>query len=182
LTLRITTISALAGLWFLALAGVADAHLIASPKNDTLAATLASQQRNLAHVRYVCNNGAGEHKRFSCPWVKILVREIATTKARMRPSKMELAWAWYRTPATQCVCDHEGGWTSVGPTAHDGSYYAGRFQKDASFERETAFGRRMQARYGRSIHWPPWAQVFQAYEVWSYAGWSRWPTYAKYCA
>jgi hypothetical protein len=178
LTLRITTISALAGLWFLALAGVADAHLIARPKNDTLAARLASQERNLAHARYVCNHGGGDHRRWACEarrgW---LAEERAKTARAMRPSKMEKAWAWYRTSTTQCVCDHEGGWRT------DSNYpYAGRFQMDPSFERETAFGARMQRKYGRANNWPPWAQVFHAFEVWSYAGWSRWPTYAKYCA
>jgi len=86
-------------------------------------------------------------------------------------------WAWYYRWDTQCVVNHEGGWTSVNPSG-----YYGRFQMDVSFQKETAFGRRSYNRWGTANHWPPWAQVYHAYEVWRYAGWSRWPTYRRYCS
>lgn len=52
---------------------------------------------------------------------------------------------------------------------------------DRSFETETAYGRWAERRWGRASSWPPIVQVRHAYEVWLYAGWSRWPTYRRYC-
>ena len=78
---------------------------------------------------------------------------------------------------TQCVVNHEGGWTSVNPAG-----YYGRFQMDVSFQTETPFGRRAYRRWGTPNRWPPKGQVFHAWTIWTDAGWSRWPTYERYCA
>lgn len=86
------------------------------------------------------------------------------------------SWAWYKSRATQCVVAHEGGWTSVNPAG-----YYGRFQMDRAFQRETAYGRRAMRRWGLAHRWPPRVQVHHAWTIWRYAGWSRWPTYARYC-
>lgn len=85
-------------------------------------------------------------------------------------------WAWYARWDTQCVVNHEGGWKSVNRAG-----YYGRFQMDVSFQTETSFGKWAFRRWGTANHWPHWAQVKHAYEVWRYSGWSRWPTYARYC-
>jgi hypothetical protein len=170
----------------------AQAHLVqvaGKPTRSLLENRAARQRENLAHARYVCRHGARANQRWHCAakvWIKREWNETmnllrpATVSVPAQPRGMSAAWAWYRTGATQCVVNHEGGWTS--PSIDPPGMYAGRFQMDASFERETTFGAAMQERYGRAWSWPPWAQVYHAYEVWLYAGWSRWPTYARYCA
>ena len=96
------------------------------------------------------------------------------------PTKMQ-AKRWYRRSDTQCVVTAESKdntWTAV---SSDGTY-RGRFQMDYSFETETPYGRWAERRWGRSDNWPPIVQIIHALEVWLYAGWSRWPTYYRYCA
>lgn len=91
------------------------------------------------------------------------------------------AWKWYKRSDTQCVVDresHDDTWRAV---SSRGTYH-GRFQMDYSFETETSYGRWAERRWGRASHWPPIVQVRHAFEIWLYAGWSRWPTYARYCA
>lgn len=88
------------------------------------------------------------------------------------------ACEWYFDGATQCEVSHEGWFTT-----DSNSPYAGRFQMDETFERGTTLGKAMQARYGRASHWPPWAQIEHAYEVWTVRGWGPWPPYYNYgCA
>jgi hypothetical protein len=88
------------------------------------------------------------------------------------------ACAWYLDGATQCEVSHEGGFTTdSNPT------YKGRFQMDYGFETSTAFGKQMEALYGRASHWPASAQIDHAYEVWLSRGWGPWPPYYKFgCA
>lgn len=102
-----------------------------------------------------------------------VIRIREATPADCRGGASQEACAWYFDGATQCEVSYEGGWTSVSP---DGTY-AGRFQMDSSFEAETTFGAAMQRALGRANNWPSWAQIQHAYEVWSYAGWGRWPPY-----
>lgn len=90
-------------------------------------------------------------------------------------SASKAACAWYADGATQCEVAHEGAWTSV----NSAGYY-GRFQMDTSFQQETPFGAAAYAQYGTAEKWPPSVQIQQAFNVWSYAGWSRWPPYSKY--
>lgn len=47
-------------------AAPAAAHLPYKTKNDTLREQLRVQRLNLAHARYVCKQGANEHKRWAC--------------------------------------------------------------------------------------------------------------------
>jgi hypothetical protein len=93
------------------------------------------------------------------------------------PKSLSDAWAWYNRSDTQCVVNHEGGFSSV----NSAGYY-GRFQMDVSFQKETHFGRWAYSRWGTANNWPSWAQVVHAYDVWTRSGWSRWPTYYNYCA
>lgn len=103
---------------------------------------------------------------------------IAASVAFTAPAQAgkSAAWSWYQRSDTQCVVNHEGGWTSVNKWG-----YYGRFQMDVSFQRETPYGRWAYARWGTADHWPPDVQVQHAYSIWRYAGWSRWPTYNRYC-
>ena len=106
-------------------------------------------------------------------------RQAHRLSSACQASGLAAAWAWYHRGDTQCEVSHEGGWTSVS----SGGTYAGRFQMDYGFETSKAFGRSMERRYGRANAWPPWAQVYHAYEVWLDRGWSPWPPYYVYgCA
>jgi hypothetical protein len=114
-------------------------------------------------------------------WLKHrMAQKITAYHNRLKPAGISSAWAWYYTRDTQCVVNEEGAWNS--PSNDPPGMYAGRFQMDEAFEKETTFGRTMSDRYGRAWNWPPWVQVYHAWTIWKYAGWSRWPTYAKYCA
>lgn len=62
-------------------APVASAHLITKPKDHTRSSIHASQLKNLAHARYVCNNGGGAHKRWSCKAVVWLTFQAKRTEA-----------------------------------------------------------------------------------------------------
>lgn len=177
----------------LAATPASDAHLVTKPASRSLKNVLKSQTKNYAHARYVCRKGGGQHKRWACwatsstivpktgqGWLRAELRETLNRLRRPLDPRQVAAWEWYNRSDTRCVVDHEGGWKSRSIDPPD--VYAGRFQMDYSFERETAFGRKMYDRYGRAWNWPPAAQVLHAYEVWLYAGWSRWPTYARYCS
>jgi len=161
-------------------AAPAQAHLVRVPDypgKSLLANRLASQTINVKHARYVCKHGANAHQRWACKAVKWLVRERNETKAAMAPRVSSSAWAWYLSSDTQCVTNHEGAFTT-----NTGNGYYGRFQMDVSFQNETAYGRAAYRRYGTADRWPPAVQVQHAHDIWSYAGWSRWPTYARYCS
>src|SRR5215204_2780716 len=68
-------------------AAPASGHLIAHhPKNTkNLRLIEGSQTRNLAHAKYVCANGAGKHKRWSCHATKWLTRELNETWTALHP-------------------------------------------------------------------------------------------------
>jgi hypothetical protein len=158
-----------------ALTDDAAAHLPAGVPHGSAVQKSKAATRNLAHARGACRAYRrvlmGHHPRSHCRAVPWLERVRAELAARANPS-----WAWYRSSATQCVVAHEGGWTSVNPVG-----YYGRFQMDVSFQNETAYGRRAFRRWGTANRWPPAVQVFHAWSIWKVAGWSRWPTYYRYC-
>jgi Transglycosylase-like domain len=89
---RFTLLLPLLSVLVLSLIGIQDAgaHLTAKAKtkHDTLSARKVRQEKNLAHARYVCNNGANKHKRWACRaamkpgW---LVDELKETLAAMTP-------------------------------------------------------------------------------------------------
>lgn len=86
------------------------------------------------------------------------------------------ACEWYFDGATQCEVSHEGGWTT------DSNWpYAGRFQMDQGFETSgDELGPQMERLYGRASHWPSWAQIQHAYNLWLNRGWNPWPPYYRY--
>ena len=89
--LSIVVVAAL--LLTLVLAGRADAHLVTRTKEgDSLRAQEKSQMINLAHARYVCRRGARAHKRWACHAKRWLARELAQTRAAMRP---RISGMWY---------------------------------------------------------------------------------------
>ncbi len=159
----------------LAIPTAASAHLIAPLKTGTPTSQLTAAKKNLAHARGACRAhtraGSANSTRSHCkaiPWLQ-QVREDRFVAANP-------AWAWYLTPTVQCVVNHEGAWTSVNPAG-----YYGRFQMDIPFQNETPYGRAAFSRWGTANNWPPIVQVKHAHGVWTYAGWSRWPTYYAYC-
>jgi hypothetical protein len=155
----------------LAVPPTAGSHLPHGPKG-----TLKTAERNLAHAKGACaayrKVRQARSPRSHCAAIPWLRQVRAERFVAANP-----AWAWYRSSATQCVVNHEGGWTSVNPAG-----YYGRFQMDVSFQNETAYGRAAYRRWGTANNWPPLVQVRHAYSIWLYAGWSRWPTYARYCS
>ena len=63
---------------------VADAHLIRFPDKPKLSALEnreRSQHRNLLHAAYVCEQGAGKHKRWACKATVWLRRELKQTRS-----------------------------------------------------------------------------------------------------
>ncbi len=63
----------------------AQAHLVTKPKGETLKHRLASQTENLAHAKYVCRRGKGDHKRWSCKAVAWLTSERKETYRKLNP-------------------------------------------------------------------------------------------------
>lgn len=63
----------------------AQAHLVTKPKGDSLKDRLASQTENLAHAKFVCRHGGGDHKRWSCKAVAWLTTELKETKNALKP-------------------------------------------------------------------------------------------------
>ena len=105
---------------------------------------------------------------------------MRAVQSRLRPSEYEAAMHWFQTSGAKCVKNREGAWTSRGPRARDGSYYAGGFQADATFERNYGleFVRRFKA---RAHDWPMWAQIIMAYRGFKDRGWGPWPKTAPAC-
>lgn len=115
----------------LAVATPAQAHLIVKPKDRTLQARVASQERNLAHARYVCTEGSGNPKRWHCAaayrpgWI---ARELRETKAAITRQEllsyggnpnvrlgrqMAATYGWhigYQWDALYDLWNHESGW------------------------------------------------------------------------
>src|SRR5262245_28749527 len=98
-------------------AAPASADLISKPKCDTLHCILESQSRNLAHVKYVCNNGAKKAKRWSCHAVRWLSREIGETRRALTPD-----WASIQIRYATLIAEASAGdpWPNC-PDPYDGS-------------------------------------------------------------
>lgn len=102
----------------------AQAHLVTHPKCKTLTCRAASQTANLAHVRYVCNNGSGRHVRWHCKWVTILERELAETNAALNPTPSLKEWIRANDPCGYEVIDRETGgtWSTTVTNPDSGAY------------------------------------------------------------
>jgi hypothetical protein len=70
------------------LARTSEAHLVRHPDKPGLSVLEnreASQVANLAHARYVCRRGGGEHKRWACAARSWLLEELSETRRALRP-------------------------------------------------------------------------------------------------
>ena len=83
--MRISHATALVSVIAALVASPAQAHLVAKPKDNTLKAQAASQKENLAHARYVCKHGKGQHKGWSCKAVTWLSKEYRETQILLSP-------------------------------------------------------------------------------------------------
>lgn len=116
--------------------------------------------------------GRGEMRKARV-WVRVIRREIAETKAALRPRR-QLASSWL-VGAFMCIHSHEGAWD-----ANTGNGYHGGLQMDASFE--AAYGAEYVSRWGGAENWPVWAQVNAAIRAYqSGRGFSPWPQTARMC-
>ena len=91
----------------------AEAHLISKPKSDTLESRLHSQTLNYKHTRYVCNNGAKSHKRWSCKAKTWLNRERLETRHILFPPPVEVLDKKAAIPypwGAIANCESHGNW------------------------------------------------------------------------
>lgn len=115
------TLVGIAAALALAFAPGALAHLPAKPTSPKLESRAASQAENLAHARYVCRRGGGDHRRWACVASSWLARELAETKSSIDARRVaslgprglayELAGArgWPREPLDEII-GQESGW------------------------------------------------------------------------
>lgn len=75
----------------------AQAHLVTKPKGNELKHRLASQTENLAHAKYVCRRGKGNHKRWSCRAVAWLTKERKETYRSLFPVRYQ-SWGPHAFP------------------------------------------------------------------------------------
>ncbi len=61
----------------------ASAHLEYKVKNDTVKERVRVQEKNLAHVKYVCKHGGGYHKHWSCKARTWIAKELHATQAKI---------------------------------------------------------------------------------------------------
>lgn len=109
-------------------AAPAQAHLAYKPKGDSLEHRLKSQERNLAHARYVARHGAGEHRRWAVKAVGWLSKERNETQAALAPKVLtggtpsqnvalgrvmaaQYGWTGYEWQALYELWNHESGWS-----------------------------------------------------------------------
>lgn len=143
----------------------AQAHLVTKPKGETLKHHLASQTENLAHAKYVCRRGKGDHKRWSCKAVAWLTKERKETQRAIAPpiptgSPQSIICHVFGSAcqAALTVARCEGGFN---PFARNGQYL-GTFQ----------MGEYARSRFGHG--WTIYEQAKAAYRYYLEAGWSPW--------
>lgn len=145
------------------LPGSASAHLVTKPKNDSREAIHASQNENLAHARYVCNRGGGQHKRWACKavvWLEREARETAPPPVYSSPQAAICAVFGAHCSAAISVAHCETGGT-FDVNAQNGQFL-GLFQ----------MGSYARSRYGHSG--TALGQARAAYAYFLDAGWSPW--------
>jgi hypothetical protein len=101
----------------------ADAHLLRYPDKPSLSVLEnreSSQERNLAHARYVANNGAQANQRWHRIAVRWLAEELLETRRALRPPVTDWAAIQMRY-GDRLAADSVGDpWPSC-PDPHDGS-------------------------------------------------------------
>lgn len=153
----------------------ASAYLVAHHKPGASYRTiLATQTKNLAHAKYVCRNGAGRSKWWSCKAVSWLTREKQETEQRLAPPPVVRSASSGLASAFYCIHRYEGPWN-----ANTGNGFYGGLQMDWSFMR--AHGADFLARWGTADRWPVWAQIEAASRAHRTRGFSPWPNTARSC-
>ena len=147
----------------LAFAATASAHIVGKPHGHTLKQTIAFQEKQYAHARYVCVRGSGEPKRWHCAASKFIKRELDASRAKLVPvSPVAAISAVFGPYASQAiaVAQCESG-LSVYAT---NGQYLGMFQ----------MGSYARARYGHS--YTAYGQARSAYAYFRDSGysWSPW--------
>jgi len=64
-----------------------NAHLVAQPASKKVEHVIKSQEENLAHAKYVCNNGANANKRWHCKAKAWLRTELSQSEAKLIPTE-----------------------------------------------------------------------------------------------
>jgi hypothetical protein len=123
----------------------AKAHLVAKPADKTLTARIKSQSLNLAHMRYVCNNGAAWNKKKHCPWVPALERELAKSKAKLAPPIYIAPYPWHQI----ALCESSYGTGYPKWHLNSGNGYYGGLQFD--------YGTWHEAQRNLGVRWTEYA-------------------------
>jgi hypothetical protein len=107
--------------WAIGYAADAEAHLAYKrAQNATLRQQERTQERNLAHARYVANNGAQANQRWHRIAVRWLAEELLETRRALRPPVTDWAAIQMRY-GDRLAADSVGDpWPSC-PDPHDGS-------------------------------------------------------------
>jgi hypothetical protein len=114
----------------------------------------------------------------------VLAVQVTDAKGATGPSyhsQNERAWRcirWHETVASSGYRDDRAHARQVEWGYYDGTY-AGAYNMDSTFERD--HGSEFVRRWGRSNHWPRWAQTVTADRGLRVQGWSAWPTTSRLC-
>lgn len=159
----------------LSVPGSAEAHLVTRPKAATLDARAASQQRNLAHARYVCRRGGGQHRRWSCRARRWLARELGETRRSLRPPAPVIGWPWIAV--ADCETGDSDGrppysadWRYNGSSGFDGGL---QFLPSTWLAAASNLG--LAGRYPYAYLAPPAVQVIVARAWLARTSWLQWP-------
>jgi hypothetical protein len=149
--------------WAIGRAADAEAHLLRYPDKPALSVLEnreASQERNLAHARYVARHGGGKNQRWHRIAVRWITEELLETRRALRPAVTDwvaiqmhygrrLALASAGDPWPHCPDPHDGSgasWQDTVNCENNGSwydspgYYRCGLQFDPMWERH--YGRR----------------------------------------
>lgn len=117
-------------------AAPASAHLVAHhAKGASLWSVERSQKQNLAHAKWVCKNGAHQHKRWACHATQWLTKELQETETALHPPERVVAsrqlyngggYGVARCGSSCVQCESGGNPSAVSP---DGKYW-GLYQFD----------------------------------------------------
>jgi hypothetical protein len=156
--------------WAIGRAADAEAHLVRYPDKPALSHLEnreASQERNLAHARYVANRGARANQRWHRIAVRWLTEELLETRRALRPpvltptAAIRSVFGVYGDQAVRVAHCETGGTFDVNAT---NGQYLGLFQ----------MGTYARSRYGHSGTAIGQARAAYAYFRDSGSDWSPW--------
>jgi hypothetical protein len=148
----------------------AQAHLVTKPKGETLKHRLASQTENLAHAKYVCNNGKGKTKAWHC---HAAVKPGWLAKERTETYRIMYPPVPTGTPQ-QIICQvfgvHCQAAISVARCETGGTFSV--YAKNGQYLGLFQMGEYARSTYGHG--WTAYEQARAAYRYFLDAGWSPW--------